>query len=166
MGDYRQSRDTKIAKDTLDELQNTIAGCLKGSPVRKAKGRGKGFYPDDVIRIIKLWEKATAVRLPYSGHTLAIYTLNRHLDFIGVPPRADKLSDDVDHFWSDLDNSNKYGMAQEDLLNLVAEYRNILTGVNDRTDFNTQINRMVKAGLQGLADETLVEDDLGTTAGD
>ena len=57
-------------------------------------------------------------------------------------------------------------MAQEDLLNLVAEYRNILTGVNDRTDFNTQINRMVKAGLQGLADETLVEDDLGTTAGD
>jgi hypothetical protein len=97
---------------------------------------------------------------------LAIYTLNRHLDFIGVPPRADKLSEDVDHFWSDLDNSNKYGMAQEDLLNLVAEYRNILTGVNDRTDFNTQINRMVKAGLQGLADETLVEDDLGTTAGD
>jgi len=166
MGDYGQLRDKKIAKDTLDELQNTIDGCLNGNPVRKAKGRRKGFYPDDVIRIIKLWEKATAVRLPYSSHTLAVYTLNRHLDLVGVTQRASNLSDAVENFWHDLDNSNKYGLAQEALLNFVAEYRSILRDVNDRTDFNTQINRMIKAGLQGLADETLVEEDLVTTAGE
>ncbi len=166
MGDYRQLRDKKIAKDTLDELQNAIDGCLKGNPVRKAKGRGKGFYPDDVIRIIKLWEKATAIRLAYSGHTLAVYTLNRHLDLIGVAQRANNLSDAVQNFWHDLDNSNKYGLAQEAMFNFVAEYRNILTDVNDRTDFNTQINRMAKAGLQGLADEALVDDDLVLTQGE
>jgi hypothetical protein len=166
MGDYRQLRDRDIAKDTLDELQNTIDGCLKGSPARKAKGRGKGFFPDDVVLIIKLWEKATAVRLPYAAHTLQVYTLNRHLDPIGVPERANKLSDAVENFWHDLDNSTKYGLAQEALFNLVSEYRTILKDVNDRTDFNAQINRMIKAGLQGLADETLVERDLVTTAGE
>ena len=144
---------------------STIDGCLKGSPARKAKGRGKGFFPDDVVRIIKLWEKATAVRLTYAG-PLQLYTVIRHLDPIGVAQRANKLSDDVDHFWHDLDNQNKYGIVQDDLINFVSEYRSILTDVNDKTDFNTQINRMIKAGLQGLADETLVEDDLVTTAGD
>jgi hypothetical protein len=92
--------------------------------------------------------------------------LNRHLDPIGVPERANKLSDAVENFWHDLDNSTKYGLAQEALFNLVSEYRTILKDVNDRTDFNAQINRMIKAGLQGLADETLVERDLVTTAGE
>jgi hypothetical protein len=166
MGDYRQLRDKKIAKETLDELQNTIEGCLSGNLARKAKGRRKGFYPDDVILMIKLWEKATAVRLSYGSHTLALYTTNRHLDPVGVTSRANNLSEAVENFWHDPDNSNKYGVAQEALLNFVSEYRGILTDVNDRTDFNTQINRMVKGGLQGLADETLVEDDLVTTAGE
>jgi hypothetical protein len=97
---------------------------------------------------------------------LALYTTNRHLDPVGVTSRANNLSEAVENFWHDPDNSNKYGVAQEALLNFVSEYRGILTDVNDRTDFNTQINRMVKGGLQGLADETLVEDDLVTTAGE
>jgi|HubBroStandDraft_1064217.scaffolds.fasta_scaffold03004_2 hypothetical protein len=166
MGDYRQLRDRDAAKATLDELISTIDSCRTGSPARKTKGRGKGFGPDDVVLIIKLWEKATAVRLPYAAHTLQLYTLNRHLDPIGVFERAAKLSEDVDHFWSDLDNQNKYGIVQDDLLNFVSEYRLSLTDVNKKTDFNTQINRMIKAGLQGLADETLVEKDLVTTASD
>jgi hypothetical protein len=69
MGDY----DKYLAKKTLELLEDTIIGC---QPEKSGPGTHEGFENKDVIRMIKLWEKAIILRLGFSDRDWAVYTSN------------------------------------------------------------------------------------------
>lgn len=164
MGDYKYLKDKDVAKRTLELLEDKITGCLPG---KTGPGLHQGFHNEDVILMIKLWEKAIILRLGFSDRDWAIYTSN------GAPPklaagqkRSQVLLRAIDVFTHNLDNTDWYHQAQQAMFNFVLEYRRDLTDVNDRTDFETTLSRVVKAGPQGLADEPLLDEEMAVKLGD
>jgi hypothetical protein len=77
MGDY----DKYLAKKTLELLEDTIIGCQPG---KSGPGAHEGFENEDVILMIKLWEKAVILRLGFSDRDWAVYTSNHE------PPKLAK----------------------------------------------------------------------------
>jgi|HubBroStandDraft_2_1064218.scaffolds.fasta_scaffold252570_1 hypothetical protein len=164
MGDYGYLRDKDMAKKTLDLLEDTIIGC---QPRKSGPGLHQGFHNDDVILMIKLWEKAIILRLGFSDRDWAVYTSNREPPKLAAgQKRSEVLLRAIDVFTHNLDNLDWYHQAQQAMLNFVLEYRMDLTDVNDRTDFVTTLSRVVKAGPQGLADEPLLDEELALKLGD
>lgn len=164
LGDYTYLRDKDLAKKTLDLLEDTIIGCQPG---KSGPGLHQGFHNSDVILMIKLWEKAIILRLGFSDRDWAVYTSNREPPKLAAgQKRSQVLLNAIDVFTHNLDNTDWYHQAQQAMLNFVLEYNRSLTDVNDRTDFVTTLGRVVKAGLQGLADEPLLDEELALKLGD
>jgi hypothetical protein len=97
---------------------------------------------------------------------LVWYTLNlKPHDFVGVSRRASLLSDAVDNFTNNLENTTWYYRAQTAMDNLLNEYRKGTSDANNR-DLTSQVHFMIRAGLDGLASEELLDSDRGHTKGD
>jgi hypothetical protein len=67
--DYRMYWNLEIANHTLDALTDTIRASQRGT----AHNKRRGFDNDDVIRMIKLWTKATVIRLGLSQEVDWVY---------------------------------------------------------------------------------------------
>ena len=148
MGDYGYLKDKDLAKKTLDLSEDTIIGCQPG---KSGPGLHQGFHNDDVILMIKLWEKAIIVRLGFSDRDWAVYTMNREPPKLAAgQKRSEVLLKAVDVFTHNLDNPDWYHQAQQAMLNFVLEYRRSLTDVNDRRDFVTILVQVVKSGAAGV----------------
>jgi hypothetical protein len=155
MGNY--GRDENMAKEALDLLEG------KADALANRSGQPA---PGDVVTLIKLWERATSIGLGYSAHNLVWYTLNlKPHDFVGVSRRASLLSDAVDNFTNNLENTTWYYRAQTAMDNLLNEYRKGTSDANNR-DLTSQVHFMIRAGLDGLASEELLDSDRGHTKGD
>jgi len=160
MGDY----DKYLAKKTLELLEDTIIGC---QPEKSGPGAHEGFENEDVILMIKLWEKAIILRLGFSDRDWAVYTSNHEPPKLAKgQKRSEVLLKAIDVFTHNLDNTDWYHQAQQAMFNFVLEYRRGLRDVNTRTDFVTKISRVVQAGPQGLADEAFLDDERGVKLGD
>ena len=155
MGDYGYLRDKDMAKKTLDLLEDTIIGC---QPRKSGPGLHQGFHNDDVILMIKLWEKAIVVRLGRDNKDWVYYVMKRD------PPkltdkrkRSDVLWDAIESFRQfHMENQDAYRQVQDAMRNFVWEYRSALTDVNDSTQFVSKVQMLISAGKKGLAEEALL----------
>ena len=158
MGDNYTYEDLKmywnwdIAKTTLDALSDKIRACQRGS----AHNRRRGFDNDDVILMIKLWKKATEVRMGYTPGDWVYYRFKHEpAKLAGNQKRSDVLWNAVVDFEVNLDNRDLYRRASEAMLNFVWDFHRKITDVDQDTDFISKLNMVISAGLTGLANEYL-----------
>ena len=153
--DYGYLVDKDKADETLDALEDVIRGCQPG---QKGLGAHQGFHNDDVILMIKLWEKAIVVRLGRDNKDWVYYVMKRD------PPklsdkrkRSDVLWDAIESFRQfHMENQDAYRQVQDAMRNFVWEYRSALTDVNDSTQFVSKVQMLISAGKKGLAEEALL----------
>lgn len=154
--DYAYLVNKDIADMTLDALEDTIRGCQID---QNGPGDHQGFHTDDVIFMIKLWEKALIVRLGMDNKDWVYYTMKRD-----PPPlpgkkkkRSDVLWDAIERYRQNhMDNFDAFRQAQEAMRNFVWEYRKGLTDVDDSTEFVHKVQRIIAGGKKGLAKEPLL----------
>lgn len=154
--DYAYLVDKEIADMTLDALEDTIRGC---QPNQKGPGDHQGFHTDDVILMIKLWEKAIIVRLGKDNKDWVEYTWRRDPPRLadGSIKRSELLWRAVEKYRQfHMDNFDAFHQAQEAMRNFVWEFRKGLTDVNDSTEFVHKIQLLISAGKKGLAEEALL----------
>jgi hypothetical protein len=157
MPDFESYTNKNLADKTLDALEGTIRGCQPG---RNGPGDHQGFHPDDVILMIKLWMKATEIRMGYTGGDWVYYQFKRKPPkLVGPKKRSDVLWDTIENFRNNPENQDYFRSARDAMLNFVWDYRWHLTDVNDTTDFVHKLNRTISGGLQGLANEALLPDE-------
>jgi hypothetical protein len=153
--DYGYLVNKDLADKTLDELEDVIRGCQPG---KNGPGDHQGFQTDDVIFMIKLWEKATLIRLGMDSKEWFYYKMNLE------PPKApdkkkrsDVLWDAIERFRQlHLENMDAYRHAEEAMRYFVWEYRRGLTDLNDSVEFVHKVQLVISAGKKGLAEEPLL----------
>jgi hypothetical protein len=151
--DYRMYWNSEIANHTLDALTDTIRASQRGT----AHNKRRGFDNDDVIRMIKLWTKATVIRLGLSQEVDWVYYRFKRepAKLVGKQKRSDVLWNAVADFQMNVENLDSKRRAQEALLNFVWDYHSRITDVDQGTDFISKVNLMISAGMDKLATEYL-----------
>ena len=147
--DYRMYWNSEIANHTLDALTDTIRASQRGT----AHNKRRGFDNDDVIRMIKLWTKATVIRLGLSQEVDWVYYRFKRepAKLAANQKRSDVLWSALVDFQYNLRNLDHYHRSRQAMLNFVWDYHRRITDVDQDTDFMSKINLMISAGLEGLA---------------
>lgn len=150
--DYRMYWNRDIADLTLDALLDTMRASQRGT----AHNKHRGFDNEDVIRMIKLWKKATVIRLGLPEEDWIFYRFKREpSNLAGKQKRSDVLWNAVSDFQMNVENLDSYRRSSETMRNFVWDYHSKITDVNQETDFVSQVNMMISAGLEKLATEQL-----------
>ncbi|HKV77573.1 MAG TPA: hypothetical protein VJP02_05510 [Candidatus Sulfotelmatobacter sp.] len=151
MADYYHDYISKDMADfTLDALMDTIRASQKG----RAHHERRGFDNDAVIRMIKLWKKASVLRLGYLEDDWIFYRFKREPAKLAANrKRSDVLWYALSDFQLNVENRDYYHRARQAMLDFVWDYHSKITDVDQNTDFISKVNLMISAGLAGLANE-------------
>ena len=150
MGDYSEYKSVDMAVFTLEALIRKIRACQDGSVHNKRPG----FDNDDVIWMIKVWSKATLVRLGLSGSDWIYYRFKREpAKLAGKQKRSDVLWMALADFKVSLQNQDQYRRSREAMLNFVWDFHRRISDVDQSTDFVTQVNQLISGGVDALVKE-------------
>jgi hypothetical protein len=148
MGDYYHDYlSDDMASFGLDALTDGIRACQRGL----AHNKKIGFDNDDVMWMIKLWSKTATLRLGYLQEDWIYYRFKREpAKLAGKQKRSDVLWNALVDFQNNVHNLDNYHRARQAMLNFVWDFHRRITDVDQETDFMSQVNLMISAGLEGL----------------
>ena len=154
MPEYESYKNLDLALVDLDEMIDTLDGCINGS----------GFDNNRVIYLIKAWSKINIL----SGLNLESLAYG-HMKRLPPPltgklKRSQLLSRALDDYRNTLkpgaESGEYFRRADEAMRNFVWDYRQHIAGdVNKETVFVHEINKIMKEGRDGIMKEEVFKMD-------